>query len=100
MSDVTVVLEWAALDRLFASTEGPIGKDLARRAIKVDREAKHLCPVDTGRLRSSITNGLAVDGRGLHAKVGTNVDYAIYVELGTRFAHAQPFLRPALRAAA
>jgi HK97 gp10 family phage protein len=100
MSTVTVRMDDAALHELFHSPRGPVGMDLARRAVKVDREAKHLCPVDTGRLRSSITNQLATDERGLLALIGTNVDYAIYQELGTRFMPAQPFLRPALRAAA
>jgi HK97 gp10 family phage protein len=100
MSTVTVRMDDAALHELFRSPRGPVGMDLARRAVKVDREAKHLCPVDTGRLRSSIMNQLATDERGLLALIGTNVDYAIYQELGTRFMPAQPFLRPALRAAA
>lgn len=95
-----VDLDFAALEALIHSPHGDVAKDLARRAVKVDREAKHLAPVDTGRLRSSINNRIGVDHLGLIATIGTNVDYAIYVELGTRFAPAQPFLRPALRTAA
>lgn len=37
--------------------------------------------VDTGQLRSSITH--AVDMKDLSVSVGTNVEYAVYVELGT-----------------
>ncbi len=97
---MTVVkLDHAAIDRLFRSEAGPAGKLLARKAVQVEGAAKRLCPVDTGRLRSSISHELAVDGRGLVAFIGTNVEYAIYVELGTRFQPAQPYLRPALRAA-
>lgn len=43
--------------------------------------AKRLCPVDTGNLRNSITH--KVDGKELAAYVGTNTEYAAYVELGT-----------------
>ena len=43
--------------------------------------AKKLCPVDTGRLRNSITH--IVDESELSVTVGTNVEYAPYVELGT-----------------
>lgn len=43
--------------------------------------AKKLCPVDTGNLRNSITH--SVDDGELAAYVGTNSEYAPYVELGT-----------------
>ena len=43
--------------------------------------AKRLCPVDTGRLRNSITHALNVSSG--EVVVGTNVEYAPYVELGT-----------------
>lgn len=94
-----VVLDSGALARLFASPTGPVAADLARRAIRVETAAKRLCPVDTGRLRSSITHQVAVDVRGLAARIGTNVDYAPWVEFGTSRAPAQPFLVPALGAA-
>lgn len=95
----TVRFDHAALDRLLDSAAGPVARDLARRALRVDAAAKRLCPVDTGRLRSSIGWRLAVDGRGLAAFVGTDVSYAPHVEFGTYRMRAQPFLRPALRAA-
>lgn len=90
----------AALRQLLASPTGPVGRDLARRATRVQNQAKALCPVDTGRLRSSITYALGADGRGPFADVGTNVTYGIFVELGTFRMSAQPYLLPALRAAA
>lgn len=51
------------------------------------------CPVDTGHLRGSIT--YEVDFGGDAVYIGTNVEYAPYVELGTSRQKAQPFLRPA-----
>lgn len=95
----TVRVDHAALDRLLDSAAGPVARDLARRAVRVDAAAKRLCPVDTGRLRSSIGWRLTVDARGLAALIGTNVSYAPPVEFGTYRTRAQPFLRPALRAA-
>lgn len=82
----------AALDRAIAA-------ELQRRAIRVEAAAKRYCPVDTGRLRSSITHETGTDERGPVARIGTNVDYGVYVEVGTSRAAAQPFLRPALGAA-
>ena len=43
--------------------------------------AKKLCPVDTGNLRNSITH--AVDEEEPAAYIGSNVEYASYVCLGT-----------------
>ena len=59
---------------------------------KAESYAKKLCPVDTGRLRNSITHQQYDDNTEV---VGTNVEYAPYVELGTRRQKAQPYLRPA-----
>lgn len=53
--------------------------------------AKRRCPVDTGNLRNSIAH--VADGDT--AYVGTDVEYAAYVELGTTRTRAQPYLRPA-----
>jgi phage gpG-like protein len=45
--------------------------------------AKEDCPVDTGRLRNSISH--VVDEEG--AYIGTNVEYAEYVEYGDTVKH-------------
>lgn len=99
MASVSLRLFPGALSALLESPSGPVGRDLARRAQRVEAAAKTLAPVDTGRLRSSITWAIFRDGRGLYAEVGTAVFYAAFVELGTRYMSAQPFLIPALRAA-
>lgn len=70
----------------------------ARRAVaivayNVEADAKRLCPVDTGRLRASIQTALAHTYAG--AEVGTNVEYAPFVEFGTYRQRAQPYLTPA-----
>jgi hypothetical protein len=95
----------AELQRLLRGRNGPVARDLSRRAIRVESAAKLNASgrpgprVQTGRLRSSISWTLGVDGRGLYAVVGTNVVYAKWVELGSDRAPPYPFLRPALRAA-
>jgi len=58
----------------------------------VEAEAKKRCPVDTGKLRASITPVIESWAAGY---VGTNTEYAPYVEYGTRKTDAQPFLEPA-----
>ena len=54
-------------------------------------------PVDTGTLKRSI--GLSMKDGGMTAEVKPSAEYAPYVELGTRFMGAQPYLRPALEKA-
>lgn len=87
-------LDQRALADLLDGSE--VGRELERQAIRVEGNAIRQCPVDTGRLRSSITHALETDSDGLVAKVGTNVEYAAFVELGTSRMRAQPYLRPAL----
>lgn len=59
---------------------------------RAESHAKAACPVDTGRLRNSITHQQESENVEV---VGTNVSYGPYVELGTSKMAAQPFLRPA-----
>lgn len=60
-------------------------------AYKVERKAKQKCPVDKGRLKGSITTKT----QGIEAEVGTNVEYATFIEYGTVKMAAQPFMTPA-----
>lgn len=127
-----VDLNDAAIQELLNSETGPVGRVLVTKAQRVTQDAKRRCPVSpsgsgdhpTGWLRSSIDWDLSRDAEGLHADIGTDVDYAVFVEFGTkphvirshgdyplrnaktgqtfgRVVHhpgtkAQPFLRPAL----
>lgn len=63
---------------------------LALSAIGHDAEgyAKEDCPVDTGRLRNSITNSVADSEKAVY--IGTNVEYAVYVELNDKANHSPP----------
>lgn len=69
-----------------------IERALEMIGLKAEGYAKLLCPVDTGRLRNSITH---TQGGKETEIIGTNVEYAPYVEMGTRKTKAQPFIRPA-----
>lgn len=101
-----LVFDTGALEQLLNSTSGPAAGDLLRRAIRVEAAAKNFATgigggphVRTGRLRSSISHVIGKDQAGLYADIGSNVEYAAWVELGTRRARPYPYLRPALPAA-
>lgn len=94
MADFAFKVNQGAIDAII---RGPFAKDLEKKAIQVESAAKRLAPVDTGRLRGSISHSAPkVDGKGLYILIGSDVEYAIYQEFGTRYMGAQPFLRPAL----
>lgn len=95
-------------------------RGLEKCGLVAEGYAKKLCPVDTGNLRNSISH--TVDEQEPAAIIGTNNEYAPYVELGTgiyaeggggrptpwvyqdakgnwHYTHgqkAQPFLKPAV----
>jgi len=57
-----------------------LGEDIAKKfAFTLHRKIVENAPVDTGRLRNSFT----VIKQGNEYVVGTNLEYAIYLELGT-----------------
>lgn len=69
-------------------------QEIIRSALRVEKRAKIFAPWDTGWLSNSIYYYLS--GR-LQAIVVSPVDYSIYVEEGTRYMAAQPFLFPAIK---
>lgn len=97
----------AVVTRTFRSATGPAASELRRRQLRVENRAKVLCPVDTGRLRSSITHSeLFATTTGIAGSVGTNVVYAAAIHEGKgprswrrRAPRPRPFLRDALPAA-
>ena len=83
---------------------------LTQGGIILERDAVAMVPVDTGRLKGSITwktrehsgqsmtdaDAVSRPNRAWVLHVGTNVEYAPHIEYGTVRMKAQPYLRPAL----
>ena len=112
------------LDKLISKLEklDNVNQAMEQACILVENEAKIKCPVDNGLLRNSITHYIEDNPNELVGVVGTNVEYAPYVEFGTGIysslgngrqdrwkykdakgewhstigQHAQPYLQPAL----
>lgn len=59
---------------------------------RAEARAKDLCPVDTGNLRASISVRIV----GMDAVIGTSVEYAVYVELGTYKMAARSYIGQAI----
>lgn len=80
-----------------APLRGSVDEAVKRVCLVIERTAKQHAPVDTGNLRRSISTEIEpATGEKATGRVGTGVHYAPYVEFGTRFTRAQPFLGPAL----
>ena len=90
-------------------------KGILTACINIVTNAKTITPVDEGRLRNSImyktqekkggfnnsggekaNREITPDPKKLEGFVGSNTEYSIYQEFGTRKMRAQPFLRPAI----
>lgn len=81
-------------DIYLRASDEAIERALAAIGLQAEGYAKLKCPVDTGRLRGSITESVEMEEKAVY--VGSNVEYAPYVELGTRKMKAQPYIKPAV----
>lgn len=115
MAEFDVVrFDWneAALNQFLNGPHAPVARILSDAAIRCESTIKsimgqvpppappgHAPATRTGRLWGSISWVLAHDALGLYAAVGTNVFYGPFLEGGTRFMAARPFLRPGVEAA-
>lgn len=90
---VTVINVEDNTDIIKAASDEAIARALEMCGMLAEGYAAMKCPVDTGRLRNSITH--APENKYTEV-IGTNVEYAAYVECGTSRQRAQPYLKPAL----
>ena len=94
----------ATAAKIRASLRSPLAREMLRRGVRVESAAKKRIShsprrVDTGRLRASITTEQFIRGNYPGVRVGSNVEYALYVHNGTRHMEPNPYLRDALPAA-
>jgi len=102
MADIKVV----GIEKLEKQLKENISLGAVKQVVKksgttLQKEAERIvpvAPVDGGTLKRSITGPELTDG-GLTAKVEATAEYAAYVEYGTRYMKAQPYMRPALEKA-
>lgn len=90
---VSIIPSGSQLSRAFFSLDvtGFLQREINQLAMGVERYAKQLTPVRTGRLRASIFTSPQL--AGLRAVVSTNTNYAIYVHDGTKYIKTKrPFM--------
>lgn len=114
---ISTTIKWNG-DKAIVDIEKATIKSLTEGALLIQGRAASLSPVDTGLLRSSITyvihgkpkdfpdaiqegdkfvfgNNQTITAPKGTAIIGTVVFYGPYVEFGTRYMKAQPYLIPA-----
>lgn len=67
---------------------------VAQTAIRTQRDAKLITPVDTGKLRGSLEADINRNDTSISTEIGTDVEYADVVEFGAINQRAQPYLIP------
>lgn len=72
---------------------GAVRTVVRKNGAELQGKTQKNAPVDSGNLKRSI--GLDITDNGMTAEVEPAADYAAYVEYGTRFMEAQPYLKPA-----
>lgn len=96
VSDITIKITDNS-DEFIEILKSRIPVTLEACGLQAERSAKLLCPVDTGRLRNSITH--ATKEQAVY--IGTNVEYAASVETGHilpngSYTAPKPYLKPAI----
>jgi HK97 gp10 family phage protein len=82
-----------AMQQFDSGIQRHVHRLLASWAADVKTLAKQLAPVRTGHLRSSIYAKI----QEWVAEIGAEATYALFVEFGTRYMQAQPYLYPAIQ---
>lgn len=78
----------------FDKMDEEIKDKLLESILTVEAKAREVCVRQTGTLARSITH--EIDFQNGIAQAGTNIEYAPFVELGTKNMAARPFLRVGL----
>jgi HK97 gp10 family phage protein len=88
------------LQKFSAALRGmPLVQAFREVLLWITGDAKRFAPVDTGRLRASITPEVKVAqvrGREVQGVVGSNVEYAPFQEFGTVFMKGKFYLKRAI----
>lgn len=80
MSDVRVVIDGPALRRFTVTTARQVAQVRGNRVLNA---ARRNAPVDEGRLRASLTIEYVNESNAIVARIGSNLDYALFVHEGT-----------------
>lgn len=90
---VTISVTFNRFPEIAAALPGQTQAVVRKASFDVEGQAKNRVPVDTGALKNSISTEFE-DG-GLTGIIAPHMEYATFVEFGTRRMSAQPYMTPA-----
>lgn len=93
---VTVSVTFDRFPEIAAALPGQTRAVVRKASFDVEGQAKNRAPVDTGALKNSISTEF--EDNGLTGIIAPHVEYATFVEFGTRRMSAQPYMTPAAEA--
>ncbi|MBA4699229.1 MAG: HK97 gp10 family phage protein [Ruminococcus sp.] len=99
MADIKII----GLDKLEKQLKKNATLNDVKQAVKMSgttlqEEAKRIVPVDSSNLKDTMI-GPEISNGGMTVEVAAMAEYGEYVEYGTRYMEAQPYMRPALKKA-
>lgn len=92
---MTASLSGANLGRIAAGMEQRADLVVRQTVLRLEAEMKRRAPYKSGNLRRSIISRMTGQAEGV---VTVGAEYGVYVDQGTRYQRAQPFVAPALAA--
>lgn len=91
MAEIRIEIKMDELGQVKELSDEAVARALEQCGALWESGAKQMAPVDTGRLRNSIEHH--PEGNDT-VVVETDVEYAIYQEMGTRYQSGTPFMKP------
>lgn len=86
-----IVIKYNNFGKLASKLPQAVSLIVRKTAEDIEANAKTVVPVDTGKLKNSITSEFPSLTKAI---VAPHTDYAAYVEYGTRKMRARPYMRP------
>lgn len=87
-----IIIKYNNLPHIAERLPEAVSAIVRKAAFDVEANAKSVVPVDTGKLKNSISSEFPSQTKAI---IAPHTEYAVYVEYGTRKQRAQPYMRPA-----
>ena len=95
---VTISVTFDKFPQIAAAMPEKTSQVVRKATFDIEGQAKNRAPVDTGALKNSISTEF--EDNGLTGIIAPHMEYATFVEFGTKRMSAQPYMTPAAEAVA
>jgi len=92
----TITVTFDRFPEIAAALPEKASQVVRKASFDIEGQAKNRVPVDTGALKNSISTEF--EDNGLTGIIAPHMEYATFVEFGTKRMSAQPYMTPAAEA--